>query len=174
MLKKLIIISFSFLLYFNQATSADLKIVYVDIDKFMNESIVGKQVNKNLSDLNNKNIKRFKEKEKKLTDNEKDIIKQKNLLSKDEFEKKVKTLKQDVINYKNEISISRKDLDKKRIEATKKILDELNTIFSEYSSKNSISLIIQKKNIIIGKSELDVTSQILEIVNSKIKSVKLN
>ena len=45
---------------------------------------------------------------------------------------------------------------------------------SEYSSKNSISLIIQKKNIVIGKSDLDITSQILELVNAKIKSVKLN
>ena len=174
MLKRLIIISFSFLLYFNLATSADLKIVFVDIDKIINESIAGKQVNKKLKDLNDKNIKKFQDREKKLTDKEKDIIKQKNILSKDEFEKKVKILKQDIIKYKNEISISRKDLDQKRLEATKKILDILNTIFSEYSSKNSISLIMQKKNIIIGMSDLDITSQILEIVNSKIKSVKLN
>ena len=45
---------------------------------------------------------------------------------------------------------------------------------SEYSAKNSISLIIQKKNIVIGKSDLDITSQILKLVNAKIKSVKLN
>ena len=66
------------------------------------------------------------------------------------------------------------DLDKKRLEATAKILDILNPILSDYSSKNSISLIIQKKNIVIGKTELDITSQILKILNTKIKTVKLN
>ena len=66
------------------------------------------------------------------------------------------------------------DLDKKRLEATAKILDILTPILSDYSSKNSISLIIQKKNIVIGKSELDITSQILKTLNTKIKTVKLN
>ena len=35
-------------------------------------------------------------------------------------------------------------------------------------------MIIQKKNIVIGKSELDITDQILELLNTKIKSIKLN
>ena len=35
-------------------------------------------------------------------------------------------------------------------------------------------MIVQKKNIVIGKSELDITNQILELVNNKIKSVKIN
>ena len=65
-------------------------------------------------------------------------------------------------------------LAQKKLEATTKILNVLNTILSEYSSKNSISLIIQKKNIVIGKSELDITKPILDLVNAKIKSVKLN
>ena len=59
------------------------------------------------------------------------------------------------------------------IKSEKLILDILNLILSEYSAKNSISLIIDKKNIIIGKSELDVTNQIMELLNKKIKKVDL-
>ena len=65
------------------------------------------------------------------------------------------------------------DLKKLRDNAAKKILDILNLILSEYSAKNSISLIIDKKNIIIGKSELDVTNQIMDLLNKKIKKVDL-
>ena len=174
MLKKLTIIIFSFLLYFNPATTDDLKIVYVDIDKIINQSNAGKEITKQLEKLNNNDIKKFKEEEEKLTKIEKDIIKQKNILSKEEFEIKVKTLQKEIVSFKKNINISRNKLDSKRIEATTKILDVLNPILSEYSAKNSISLIIQKKNIVIGKSELDITSRILEIVNKKIKKVKLN
>jgi len=174
MLKKLTIITFSFLLYFNPATTDDLKIVYVDIDKIINQSNAGKEITKQLEKLNNNDIKKFKEEEEKLTKIEKDIIKQKNILSKEEFEIKVKTLQKEIVSFKKNINISRNKLDSKRIEATTKILDVLNPILSEYSAKNSISLIIQKKNIVIGKSELDITSRILEIVNKKIKKVKLN
>jgi len=174
MFKKLVIITFSFLLYFNQVISDDLKIVYVDVDKIINKSNAGKMVTKQLEKLNNDNIKKFRIKETKLADEEKNLIKQKNVLSKEELQKKVKILQKDVGNYKNEIKTARIDLDKKRINATTKILDVLNPILSEYSAKNSISLIIQKKNIVIGKSDLDITSQILKLVNAKIKSVKLN
>jgi len=174
MFKKLSIITFSFLLYFNQVISDDLKIVYVDVDNIINNSNAGKMITKQLEKLNNDNIKKFKIKETKLTDEEKNLLKQKNVLSKEELQKKVKILQKKVGNYKNEIKTARIDLDKKRINATTKILDVLNPILSEYSAKNSISLIIQKKNIVIGKSDLDITSQILKLVNAKIKSVKLN
>ena len=174
MFKKLSIITFSFLLYFNQVISDDLKIVYVDVDNIINNSNAGKMITKQLEKLNNDNIKKFKIKETKLTDEEKNLLKQKNVLSKEELQNKVKILQKNVGNYKNEIKTARIDLDKKRINATTKILDVLNPILSEYSAKNSISLIIQKKNIVIGKSDLDITSQILKLVNAKIKSVKLN
>ena len=174
MLKKLIIITFSFLLYSNSAKSNDLKIVYVDIDKVIYQSDAGKDVTKQLKNLNNNNIKKFKEKEIKLNNDETNIIKQKNILSKEEFEKKVITLQKEVKSFQKEINISRKNIDKKRLEGTTKILAVLNPVLSEYSIKNSISLIIQKKNIVIGKSDLDITSQILEIVNTKIKKVKIN
>jgi outer membrane protein len=175
MSKKLLIIFFSIiLLYCNISTSNELKIVYVDIDKIISQSEAGKQISKQLENLNNNNIKKFKKKEKEIADEEKNIIKQKNIMPKDEFEKKVKILQKNIENFKRDINTSRQDLDKKRVEATTKMLKVINPILSDYSSKNLISLIIQKKYIVIGKSELDVTSQILKIVNTKIKTVKLN
>ena len=77
MLKKLILITFSFLLNFNMVVANDLKISYVDIDKIISQSIAGKEITKTLNNLNNKNSKKFKEKEKKLVDEENDIIKKK-------------------------------------------------------------------------------------------------
>ena len=174
MIKKLLLTVFSFLLYFNPVISNDLKIVFVDIDKVINQSNAGKQITKQLENLNSNNIKEFKKKETKLANEEKNLIKQKNILSQDDFQEKVKILQENIADFKREINISRKDLDKKKINATTKMLNVLNPILSEYSSDNSISLIIQKKNIVVGKSELDITSQILELVNTKIKTVKLD
>ena len=174
MLKRLILITFSFLLSFNMALADDLKIAFVDIDGIISQSIAGKEITKTLNNLNNKNSKKFKEKEKKLVDEENNIIKQKNILSKEDLDIKIKTLQGNVINFKKDVNIARADLDKKRLEATAKLINVLNIILSEYSKKNSISLIIQKKNIVIGKTELDITSQILKLVNAKIKNVKLN
>ena len=56
-------------------------------------------------------------------------------------------------------------------ESTNKMVNQINKILTQYASENSISLIIQKKNIIIGKTELDITPQILKEFNSKVKSI---
>ena len=58
----------------------------------------------------------------------------------------------------------------KNLETTNKMVNEINKILTKYASENSISIVIQK-NIIIGKSELDITDNILKEFNSKIKSI---
>ena len=65
------------------------------------------------------------------------------------------------------------EINKIRNNAGNKILKIVNEILSEYSSDKKISLIIQKKNIVIGKTELDVTNEILELLNKKIKKVEI-
>ena len=40
--------------------------------------------------------------------------------------------------------------------------------------KNSIRIIVQKKNIVMGKKEDDITKDILELINQKVKSIKID
>ena len=49
----------------------------------------------------------------------------------------------------------------------------INSIFIKYSNDKSISMIFDKKNMIIGKSELDITDEIIKIVNNEIKEFKI-
>ena len=56
----------------------------------------------------------------------------------------------------------------------KKIFDELKILLSEYSNKNKLTFIIDQKNIIIGRSDLNVTNEILKLLDSKLKKITLN
>tara|TARA_B110000305_G_scaffold231696_1_gene285535 strand:+ start:5771 stop:6295 length:525 start_codon:yes stop_codon:yes gene_type:complete len=174
MLKRIVIIVFSFFLNFNSVNSNDLKIAYVDVDGVINQSTAGKNLSKQIEAINKTNIEKFKKKEKELAEEEKKLIKQKNVLSPEDFKKKVTDLQKNIKIFKKEIFNAGNDLDKKRLKATNNMLKVLNPILSEYSAKNSISLIIQKKSIVVGKADLDISSQILEILNTKIKTVKLD
>ena len=169
----LIIISLTFITL-NSSKANEIKIVYIDTDKILNDSNAGKEIKKQLDDINEKNILTFKKKEKELIEEEKNITKQKNILSKEELEKKIKGLKEKAFKFRNDVKKNKNDLTKKNNQATKKILDVLNLVLAEYSSKNSIAIILQKNHIVIGKQNLDITDEILIIVNKKIKSVKLN
>ena len=69
---------------------------------------------------------------------------------------------------------ARENINKLRREATGKLISKLSPILQEYAKKNSISLILQKKNIIMGKKEIEITEEILSITNNKIKDIKIN
>ena len=54
------------------------------------------------------------------------------------------------------------------------IIKNLSPILAEYSKEKNISIIMDKKNIIVGKTELDITKKILVLLDKKIKKIKLN
>ena len=144
------------------------------MDTIMKESLAGKSLIKQLSNINNDNKKYFDQYKKKLDSKKNKINSQKNILSKDEYEKKVLALNRDFESFKKEGRNKINFIESKRDEAMKKILSELKIILSEYSDKHKLTFIIDQKNIIIGMSDLNVTKEILELLNLKLKKISLN
>ena len=56
-----------------------------------------------------------------------------------------------------------------RIDKTNEMVQSLNIILSKYADENDISLVIQKKFIVIAKSGLDITNEVLTIFNKENK-----
>ena len=159
-----------FLIIINTSYSSE-KFAFVDIDLIINGSEIGKKLNKNLNEKIKKEDTRLKQKEKDLKAKENKILTQKNILSEDELNKLLSELRNEISNFRQErININNKFRDQK-LKETNSLVTSLNNILANYAEKNSISLIIQKKNIVIGKSELDITKDILEIFNSEVKSI---
>ena len=147
------------------------KIAFVDIDLIINGSELGKKLNKNLNEKIKKEDERLKKKEKDLKSKEDKILNQKNILSEDELNKLLVELRKEIQNFRQErISINNRFKNQK-LKETNSLVSSLNNILANYAEKNSIALIIQKKNIVIGKSELDITKNILDIFNSEVKSI---
>ena len=58
--------------------------------------------------------------------------------------------------------------------ATANLLKEINPILSNYSNENGISIILRKKDIVLARTDLDITKQIIETIDLKIKKINLN
>ena len=150
------------------------KIVYLDVEKIMQQSIPGKSIIAQLKKKREESISKFKKKEKDIIGKEKKLISQKNVLSKEEFESKIIELRKEISNYQKDRNKTLNEIGKSRIKATTKLITKLTPILEEYSKKNSIRIIVQKKNIVMGKKEDDITKDILELVNQKVKNIKLD
>ena len=66
-----------------------------------------------------------------------------------------------------------KTLENLKVKSGNQILKVINEILGEYSSNESISLVIEKKNVVMGKTSLDITNDILELLNKKIKKIEV-
>ena len=164
-----------FFIFFSKISlSHEKSIVYIDLNKIMNNSIAGKSITSQLENNHKKNISKFKVIEEKLKKEEAEIISQKNIITKEEFEKKIIDLRDKANKFRKERNDNINNLNNQRLEATSKMITLVRPILSEFSDKNSISLIIDKKNIIIGKTLLDITDDILKIVDEKIGKIELD
>jgi len=130
---------------FSYSNAQEQKIVYLNVDKIMQQSIAGKSIKKQLENLYNKNLEKFKKNDVILKEKEKKIIAQKNILSQEDFQKELSSLRTEIINFQKEQVKARDDINKLRIGATNKLISKLSPILQEYAKKNSISLILQKK-----------------------------
>ena len=170
---KTVILTVFVLLIFTQSKSA-VKIAIIDTEVIMKESLAGKSLIKQLSKIDDSNKKYFLEYEKKLKLEKEKISSQINILSKEEYDKKVLILNEDFKKYQNEVRDKLELTKSKRDKALKQILSELNVLLSKYSNENKLTFIIDQKNIIIGRTDLNVTSEILKLIDLKLKKVSLN
>jgi outer membrane protein len=169
---KFLIILFSIFLSLNLAKAAET-VYFINLDYLINESIVGKSIASQIKKKHNENLSFFEKNENDFKKREIKINSQKNVLSEEEYNKKINLIRTDINQYNN-LKKNRIDLlNKKMIQANNELMSELNSIIGKYAKSNSISLIIQKKNILIGKTELDITNPIFEILNKSTKSIKL-
>ena len=150
------------------------KIVYIDMDFLINNSKVGKSLSSQISKLNEANKKNLNNLEKEIKNEDKLISEQKNILSESEIKDKVTILNTKIKNYQNQLKLNRNFVNENRLKATAKLIESLRPILSEYSKENSISLVLQKKDIIMGKNELNITSDIIKILDETVKKIDIN
>ena len=167
---------FIFIIIFNLNTSfaEDKKIVYIDMDFLINNSKVGKSLSAQISKLNEKNKNNINNLEAQIKKEDKLISEQKNILSDSEIKEKVRILNAKIKDYQNQLKINRNFVNENRLKATAKLIESLRPILSDYSKKNSISLVLQKKDIIMGKNELNITSDIIKILDETVKKIDIN
>ncbi len=150
------------------------KIVFVDMEYLLQKSKAGVKIIKNFDALQKEKNKYFEELAEKLKKQENDIIAKKNIISTDEYNKLVLELRKEINQYKLERDNFLKDIQNQKIQYLGKFVKLINPILAEYSKNNTIDLIVDKKNIIIGKNSLDITNDILVIIDKNIKKIKLN
>ena len=172
MLKK--ILYFFIIFIFFQTTLRANNSFYLYFKYILNESNAGKKAQVFLKDRLSNGIKKLQETEKKIQAEEKEIIKQKKIISADEYKKKVTSLRNKVSSLQKERNQLLDSVAKQRSKARSELLKNLNPIIKEYMKEKKIRMVLDKKSLLLADENLDITKDIMGILNKKLKSIKLN
>ena len=164
---------FLFFLFIINPVISEQKIVFVDMDRLVSVSKAGSSIFNQLKDINNKNLNFLKNEEKKFKEKEKKLIAQKNIISETDFKKEVDTLKSEINNYNQNRNKIITEFKKLKVDNTNKLLKLINPILIKFSNEKKISILLQKKDLIIGKTELDITEEVIKIINTEVKEFKI-
>ena len=172
MIRIFLLIIFIFSIFMS-SVKAEQKIVFVDIDRVISSSKSGISILKQLKELNQKKLSVLNKREKDIKEKETKLISQKNIISETEFKSRVDLLKKEINEHNQNRNKMITDFNRIKIENTNKLLKLINPILIKFSDDNKISFILQKKNLVMGKTELDITEEIIKIVNNNVKGFKV-
>ena len=163
----------TFLLLICTHVSAEQKVVFLDIKFALNNSKAGKTVQDELQKSFKENQKIFLDEENALKQQEGALLAQKTILTKEEYKKKSNVLRKKVVDYQSRRRASLDKITVQRTKARKALLEKLNPILANYINENDISLVVDKKNIVMGNTDLDITKIIVEKLNKELPSLSI-
>ncbi len=158
----------------NYTAKAQDNIAFIDLNIIFDNSNAGKKINKSIEGKRKKNSKSFKELQKKFEVDREKLLAKKNVISKDEFDKQILSLEKNLKEYNNRIKKENNELTNFQIKARKNFFNSLRPILEKYAKDNSIDIILKKENVLIGKTSLDISKNILEIFNKEVKKISIN
>ena len=156
-----------FFLSLNSFSFSSERIAFIDIDLLIKETEAGKLMMKKFNERNLKDSKTLNLKKKTLIEKEKKIETLKNIISQDELQSKLVEFKNEIDLYNDQKDQLIKSFDEYKNNEYKLFFDNINKVIQQYMTRNSISILLDKKNIFIGESKHDITSDIIQILNKK-------
>tara|TARA_B110000003_G_C16475499_1_gene467430 strand:+ start:94 stop:624 length:531 start_codon:yes stop_codon:yes gene_type:complete len=175
MIKSFFFLSIIIFFTFNTsiAENKDNNIVFIDLNFIFVNSLAGKDWNTQINKKDTDFKKKVNEFQKNIDTKKKKLLSQKNVLEEGEYKKKLVNLENEVKKINLSISDERKQLSLLKSKGEKEFFLNLNLIIEKYSIDNSIDIILKKRDLVMGKNDLDVTKEIFDLFNEKIEKLTI-
>ena len=161
---------FFLIIFLPFSSNAEDSIFFLDVDNLLNNSNYGKKIILKLKKINDKNITEIENLEKELKKEDDEINKIKNIISNDELNIKVNDLKNKISKYRENKDKIFKEYNNIKNDELANFFKKITPFIEEYMEKNSIKLIMDKKNIFIANAKYDITDELIKFLNLKLEN----
>lgn len=146
------------------ALAADTKIGYVDMQKAIQSTSVGKKAKEQLAAEYDK---RKSSLDKKKTDIEKmgqDLEKKKSVLSEEVFNKKQMELQEEMMKFQKTVAENQVEIQKKEKDLVEPILEKMRKIVEKVANEKGYAMILEKAGqaVLFAQKDVDLTDEIVK------------
>ena len=150
-----------------------VKIAVVNVTEVLEKSLAIHSINKQFEELTNNIQKLMTQKESELQFIEKDLIKEKEKLSEEEFEEKVQVFNKQIANLQELGRQNKNKLELVHSDAINEVHKAMLEIFDKLSNKYNFYVALPTSQVLFAKDCLDITDEVIELLNQNIKTVKI-
>lgn len=169
MIKNYFFFTLFFIFFFNPTANSNQNIAFIDINLILELTNFGKKITNEIDLLNNKTIDQINNMKKNLNILSDEINNNKNVVSKDVLDEKIRLLNKNIKSFNIEKDNLLEIFNKTKIEKKNDFLLKITPIIKDYMSNNSIDFLIEKNNIFVGRDKYNITEDIINEINNKIR-----
>ena len=149
------------------------KISYVDEQKVIRDSRVGKDFNRQVKSYREKAEKSLTRERKRLEREQRSLEKQRATLSASAFQEKQVSFGQKVERFQQKAQEEQRKLQAGAQDSLSEITGVLEGIYTEVKDDGNIDILFRGTAVLDGDSSLDVTDKVVKILDDRLSSIKL-
>lgn len=149
--------------------AADVKIGIIDTQEVMKESKAARKARTLLMDELNEKRSVFSRKQDEVRLLEEEIKIKGDGMTESQRREKNDQLAREVKNLQRLKTDLEEELNKKNVDLTQKILQEVSDVVKEFMKKEKYTLILEKKSVVSSDEAIDITERILRLYDAKKK-----
>jgi len=146
----------------------------VDIQHVVRESKAFKHIDSQLDSRSKKYMDIISKQETEIRDADKNLLKKKTILSKEAFEAEVGKFRKQVIDVQKDVQMKKSVLDNAYAEAMSELRQSVFKIVSEIARQKSLDVIIPKSHTLYNLNSLDISKEVLTILNKRVPKITIN
>ena len=83
--------------------------------------------------------------------------------------KKISDFRNNISSFRNDREKLINDFNKKKIQEFKNFFKKITPLIEDYIKEKNIDIVLDRKNIFIANRNIDITNEIIKIIDAKIK-----
>ena len=150
------------------------RIAILNLQKLMQESTAAQSLRKQVESVASKTRDLIAKREDEMRDAQRDLAKQKTVLAKESFEKKRAAWEKKAKSLNDDVQNRKENIEKASDAAILKIQREIAEILDKIAEEKKVNVILRTDQVMQYSPNLDVTNEVLNQLNKKLKDVKLD